>query len=132
MDGEEEVQFVTIENRKAFTPSKMLENVWSNLAGREDMAKVEFFDRYLSMDSIQTSLMTAAREAIREAIIKKMVDLGKFVSACTPKGDRAPPATPEEINVFNSFTYLLYFPLIILMICNAQCCKLRRQAEEEE
>ena len=88
VDGEEEVELVTIDNRKIFTPSKLLENVWSNLAGREvcilsclyhstaDMSKVEFVDRYLSMDSGQASLVnTAARKAIH----KKMAELGKFI-----------------------------------------------------
>ena len=65
----------------------MLENVWSNLAGREDMAKVEFLDRYLSLESGKASLVNTCIAA-RGAIHKKMVELGKFVSAFRPKAPK--------------------------------------------
>ena len=85
MDGEEEVKLVTFENKKAFTPTLVLEKVWSNLADREDMAKVEFLDRYLSLETGKASLVNIAA---RGAIHKKMVELGKFVSAFRPKAPK--------------------------------------------
>ena len=107
VDGEEEVKLVTFENKKAFTPTLVLEKVWSNLADREDMAKVEFLDRYLSLETGKASLVNIAA---RGAIHKKMVELGKFVSAFRPKAPKRQREPPKRLT-YSILSHIYYISI---------------------
>ena len=121
VDGEQKVELVAIENKKNLTPKKMLENVWSNLAGREDMAKVEFLDRYLSLESGKASLVNIAA---RGAIHKKMVELGKFVSAFRPKAPKRHRGPPKRLT-YSILSHIYYISIIILIYDYLQCLMLQ-------